>query len=348
VRRPLDVRAIRIATHRLARRLSGVSGLPAVGELVVRSAADLLGARVATLAVPDPDGRRLTIVATEGYPLALVSHLKILPGSGILGRVFQSRRPLRVEDVSKIPGLQRRPRYRTNSLMALPIRAGQDIAGVLSLSDRCDGVPFTSQDMSAARSLAASTAIALTRERVRLQAESLAHAAAIDPVSGLFNRRYFHVRIDEELQRAQRHNMPLGLLMIDLDDFKQVNDTYGHLVGDMVIRETAEIIRRSVRLFDVCTRFGGEEFAIVMPGSGTESAGAVAERIRQRIQAYRSADIEGLRITASVGVAVSLHEMSVQDLISSADQALYLAKRAGKNIVRTTGEFGEADAAEVS
>lgn len=324
-----------VAAYRLARKLAAAAGLTEVAETVVRSVARALGARIASLAVPDADRRRLMIVSTYGYPRALVEHLRIVPGVGVLGGVYQSRAPLRVGDVSTFPGIQRRrPRYRTKSLMAVPLKAGSDVLGVISVTDRIDGEPFTRDDMSTLRALAAPTALALARERARREAESFAHAAAVDPVSGLFNRRYFHVRIEEELQRARRHNTPVALLMIDIDDFKAINDTFGHLVGDAVINQIGEILRGSVRVFDVCTRFGGEEFAIVMPGSGPGDAARVAERIRQRIEGYRSTEVGTLQTTASVGIAISSHDMTVRDLISDADQALYLAKRDGKNQIR--------------
>jgi two-component system, cell cycle response regulator len=218
--------------------------------------------------------------------------------------------------------------------MALPLRTAAGVAGVICVSDRLDGRPFTRADLSMLRTLAAPAALALARERAEAQAESFAHAATIDPVSGLFNRRFFQVRLEEELQRARRHNMHVALLLIDLDDFKAINDTFGHMVGDVVIKDTADILRRSVRAFDVCTRFGGEEFAIVMPDSSQQSAINVAERIRQRVEDYRLADVRPLHLTASVGIAVSGADDTVGDLVAGADQALYLAKRAGKNQTR--------------
>ena len=106
------------------------------------------------------------------------------------------------------------------------------------------------------------------------------------------------------------------------------------LVGDLVIKDTSEILRRAVRTFDICTRFGGEEFAIVMPSSTLQAATNVAERIRQRIERYRPAGVDTLRMTASVGIAMSGPDKTTRDLIARADEALYLAKRAGKNQVR--------------
>jgi two-component system cell cycle response regulator len=344
---PLDARADRqlsrarahSAAFRLTRTLSGVSGLARVSEIVVRSVAQALRARIASLAVPDAEGQQLSIVATHGYPLALVEHLRIASGEGVLGGVYQSRRSLCVQDVSTVPGILRRPRYATSSFMAVPLRAGPDVLGVIAVSDRTDGEPFSRQDLSLLRAVAAPAALALARERAQARAESFAHAAAIDPVSGLFNRRYFDVRVEEELQRAGRDNVQVALLMIDIDDFKAVNDTYGHPVGDLVIKDTSEILRRAVRTFDICARAGlGDEFAIVMPSSTLQAAATVAERIRQRIERYRPAGVESLRMTASVGIAMSAPDQTARDLTARADEALYLAKRAGKNQVRAIGD----------
>ena len=231
--------------------------------------------------------------------------------------------------------LRNRPRYRTHSFVAVPVRAGQRTLGVITATDREDDRPFTRDDVSSLRALAAPVALALSRELAVSEAEQYAHAAAIDPLSGLFNRRYLHVRLEEELERARRHQIPLALLMIDLDDFKMVNDKFGHLAGDAVIKDVAVILRRTVRMFDVCTRYGGEEFAILMPNSGAQSAATVAERIRRRIESYRFTEpaLASLTVTASIGLAVSTAQLLPRDLIERADQALYQAKTLGKNRV---------------
>ena len=326
--------------QQLARSLARVRGSRVVWNAVVEQMAQAVDARTGALAVPDSSERHLQIVSTYGYPLELVEHLRIDPGAGVVGTVFQTGRALFVPGRSALPaGHRRRPRYATDSFVALPVGPAHEPLGVVCVTDRRDGEGFTRDDVSALRAMVAPAALALGRERALAQAENYAHAAAIDPLSGAFNRRYFHARLDEELQRSRRHQLSLTLLMIDIDDFKSINDSFGHLAGDTVIRDVAEILRRSVRIFDVCARFGGEEFAIIMPGSTTESAGKVAERIRERIEAYRAFDrtLDAMRVTASVGLAESSVAMSGRELIGRADHALYRAKRDGKNRVRMLG-----------
>jgi diguanylate cyclase (GGDEF)-like protein len=302
-----------------------------VCAVLVRHVARCVRSRFATFAVPT-ENNQLEIVATFGYPMELVRMLRLAPGAGVIGSVYQKGVPLLVQDVTTVPGMRRRPRYRTNSFIAMPISAGDEVLGVLCVADRLDDAPFDRDDLATLRTLTAPAALALARERARREAEGFARAAVTDPVSGLFNRRLFNERLEEELDRARRHNTNVALLMIDIDNFKGINDRFGHPAGDLVIRGVGDILKRSVRRFDLCTRFGGEEFAIVMPGSGAESSASVAERIRQRIEAFRPPDSElaDLRVTASIGMTVS-QGASARELIARADQALYEAKKSGKN-----------------
>jgi diguanylate cyclase (GGDEF)-like protein len=338
---PVATHSVDALTHRLTRALADTTGLASVGDVVLQHVVQAVPSRMASLAVTTPEGE-LSIVSTYGYPRALVEHLRIAPGTGVIGSVFQSRLPLLVVDVSVSSRDRRRSRYRTNSFAAVPIVAGADALGVLSLTDRIATGPYTQEDVTAVRTLMAPVALALGRERVWREAQAYAQAAVIDPVSGLFNRRYFQARLEEELHRAIRQATSVALLMVDLDGFKSINDRFGHIAGDMVIRDISEILRRSVRIFDVCTRFGGEEFAVMMPGGTAESAGTIAERIRQRVEAYQrsESDLAALHVTASIGVAVSPPGVTARDLIERADRALYHAKRAGKNRVSTTGPDG--------
>jgi len=331
---PPRTRLTMAAVLRLTRALSRADGRPAVCATALEHFLRAIPSRLAAFAVP-AEGGHLTIAATHGYPLELVRSVRIAPGEGIIGHVYRDRTALCVEDIGALWGPEHmRPRYRTPSFVAVPVSAGANVLGVVCLADRQDDGPFTHRDVSMLRALAGSTALALSREGVREQADQYARAAAIDPLSGLFNRRYLRERLEEELQRALRHGSPVGLLMLDIDDFKRVNDRFGHAAGDAVIRAVADILKRSVRKFDVCARFGGEEFAVVMPGSTAANTAVVAERIRQRIERHRL-DVAGLAdlgVTASIGLSVS-GGSSAEELVQQADQALYRAKHAGKNRV---------------
>jgi diguanylate cyclase (GGDEF)-like protein len=329
-------------TYAFARRLAQTKEAGPLQELIVRTVAERIDAQQAALALYDPRLERLTIVATYGYPSVLVEDLRIAPGEGVIGEVFSSRRPLLIRDaVRERASHPRRPRYRTGSFMALPLFTEDTTLGVLTLADPADLQPFTRSDLTAARALAAPASLALVSARLAGQARELAHAAAVDPLTALFNRRYFETRIDEEIQRARRYSLDLALLVIDADDFKALNDLLGHLVGDRVLRAMSDTLRRSVRAFDVCTRFGGEEFAILMPGSNAGSAVQSAERIRQRIADYKFDPLlvpPSMHPTISIGVAVLRAEDTAHDVISRADRALYVAKAEGKNCVRLAAD----------
>jgi diguanylate cyclase (GGDEF)-like protein len=327
--------------YAFARRLGHVTDAAELHRLIVSTLAERAGAQQAALALYDEHTQRLAIAATHGYPAVLVEDLRIAPGEGVIGEVFATRRPMLVQDAGKErPEHPRRLRYRTGSFMALPLFTEEIALGVLTLADRIDLQPFTRGDLTMTRAMAAPASLALVSSRLADQAKELAHAAAVDPLTGLFNRRYFETRIEEEIQRARRYSLDLALLVIDADDFKALNDVLGHLVGDRVLRAMSDTLRRSVRGFDVCTRFGGEEFAILMPGSNAASASQSAERIRQRIEDYKFDPLmpPDLHPTISIGVAVLAADNTPQDLIARADRALYVAKAEGKNRVRVARE----------
>ncbi len=155
-----------------------------------------------------------------------------------------------------------------------------------------------------------------------------------DDLTQLYNSRYLNQVLRRETKRASRSGRPLSLLFMDLDGFKSINDSHGHLFGSRALVEAADVVRKTARETDVCARFGGDEFAVVLPDTGGEGAYAVGERIRERIAAHPFLAEDGLRIrlTASVGVA-TLPDVaaSAEELLKAADQAMYRVKDAGKN-----------------
>jgi diguanylate cyclase (GGDEF)-like protein len=187
--------------------------------------------------------------------------------------------------------------------------------------------------------------VAASIENIALH-ELVSEQAVTDELTGLSNQRRFREQIAREDERAQRFRHDLSLIMLDIDDFKQVNDDYGHLQGDEVLRMVGRVLDEESRGVDEPARYGGEEFAVALPETDLAGAVEVAERIRSRIESERVPHVDGataLRVTASVGAAsMPASATSVQELIAAADAALYEAKRAGKNRVVTSSARARA------
>jgi diguanylate cyclase (GGDEF)-like protein len=188
-----------------------------------------------------------------------------------------------------------------------------------------------------------------THDKIRKLQVSLEQMVVSDPLTGLHNRRYLMDRLTQEMQRADRHNEPLAFAMVDLDGFKPINDQFGHVVGDKVLRAVGNAISRCVRVSDIAARYGGDEFAVILPQTPPEGAMRVVERVLRTISELTLKDESGVpvKVTASLGLAYYPAEdiETPEDLVHTADGALYGAKRSGKNrysSVRTTHPVASA------
>jgi diguanylate cyclase (GGDEF)-like protein len=217
----------------------------------------------------------------------------------------------------------------------------QEQVGVVSIARHGNGFDETEYELFSYLTGQAAVSI----ENVDLH-EIVQMQAVTDELTGLFNLRHFHHTLDGEIERSRRFGTDVGLAMLDIDDFKQINDTYGHQQGDVVLLEVARVLRSLSRDIDEPARYGGEEMAVVLPQTDLNGAELLAERMRSAIEALRINRLDGdgtLQVTASFGVASLPTCASDKDgLIAEADAALYRAKRAGKN--RT--ERGEPVTAE--
>lgn len=221
---------------------------------------------------------------------------------------------------------------KTASAIYVPLMLGKQILGVLSAQSYRER-SYSADDVQILQTIAHQAAIAL--ENARLYGE-LQRLATMDELTGVFNRRGLFQLAQREVERALRYHRPLTAMMLDIDRFKPLNDTYGHLIGDRVLQALAERCRENLRTLDIVGRYGGEEFFFVLPETGIEEALAVAERLRRAIEQMRIlADEETVSITVSIGVATMTPTITdLTTLIECADRALYLAKQAGRNCVR--------------
>ena len=230
-------------------------------------------------------------------------------------------------------------------VIMLSVKADLDskVAGLRIGADDFLAKPFAEAELLAR--CAAMLRIKRLQDELHATRRLLEEQSITDGLTGLRNRRFFDERLQEEFGRAQRYSDPVSLIMLDLDHFKRVNDRYGHQAGDLVLRESADLLRASLRDPDIPARYGGEEFAVLLPKTHVQGALAVAERVWRAIGArtFRHALGEGpgasppveLRVTASIGVAFfpSKDITSSELLVKFADEALYQAKRSGRNSI---------------
>jgi diguanylate cyclase (GGDEF)-like protein len=256
-------------------------------------------------------------------------------GEGIAGAVMRENRPLvaTVDELGRISPAERR--YKTKSFISYPITIGERRFGVLNLADKIGGGVYDIHDLSIIDLVAPQIALALERAEWQQRANQFQLMSITDPLTGLHNRRYLEARLTEELSRSKRYNYPLSFMMIDIDDFKLYNDRNGHQAGDRALEMTAQCLRAMLRKVDVASRYGGEEFSILLPQTSLEEAGVIADRIRRKIMTTRFPHGKAQPL-GSVSVSIGLSTFSstldsAEAIVRAADRALYHAKHHGKN-----------------
>lgn len=305
---------------------------------VTQVSAELLGAERASLLVKNEKSNRLQAKAAVGSRIDLTSEKSV--GTRVAFPALKNGRPVMISDVAAsgtpAPGEWR---YKTASFLSYPVSIGERKLAVLNFTDKVDGAVFNNRDLELLQAISPQIAMAIDRASLKLKAGEFEQLSVTDSLTGLLNRRYLQERLNEEIQRSRRHRFALSLLMLDVDNFKSFNDTFGHLAGDAALRIVANILKQNLRGDDVAARYGGEEFAVLLPQTGIDEASVIAERIRLQIE---RADFPNRRITASIGIASWSANMNVpDDLIWAADRALYEAKENGRNNVQLYDDFGD-------
>lgn len=300
----------------------------------------------------DRSRNRLTFLAAFGDKAQLLVGQTLPADQGIAGHVYLSGKAYSSTDVRSDQffdsSIDAETQYRTRSLVAIPIRIGTDVCGVLELINRRNADSFTEHERNLLEIFADYISIAIQNV---LDGRLAQEAAKRDNLTGLYNDRYLHSALEQALARCRAEDLDLALLFLDLDYFKLVNDRHGHLAGSQVLRETGQLLRRSVGLARaLVARYGGDEFVIVIPDTPAAEAMAIAERLRVDIESAVFCDSPGeiqpeplflSGLGCSIGVAtLSRHVAREQSLavaksqmLRLADSAMYRAKAAGRNRV---------------
>ena len=304
-------------------------------ESILTQAADLVNAQRGSLLLFDESANSLIMTAARGIPTAISEVATIAMGEGIAGSVLREGRPMvaNIDDLGRTSPPERG--YKTKSFISYPISIGSRKFGVLNLADKIGGGAYDANDLSVIELVAPQIALAIERAAWQQRANQFQVMSITDPLTGLHNRRYLEARLTEELSRSKRYDYPLSFMMIDIDDFKLYNDRNGHQAGDRALEITAQCLRAALRKVDVASRYGGEEFSILLPQTTLQEAGVIADRIRRKINStpFTHGKSQPLgAVTVSIGLSAFSPALdSAEAMVRAADRALYHAKSHGKN-----------------
>jgi diguanylate cyclase (GGDEF)-like protein len=320
--------------YETSRTLGEILNLDEVVAKVLNIARKILGYRFFSIFIlSERDALSLVGEIKEGET---VKHAEpeVTRLKGVHREIVSNAKPVRVFDVTKDPGFELNPEG-MRSFMAVPMVSRGKVIGVMDARSTRMGA-FLDQDEKILSILAGSAALAIENALLHQKTQEL---TVMDDLTGLYNFRYFTRKLAGEIMRAERYHLPLSIIMIDIDWFKRCNDTYGHLFGNRVLQGLAVGIRECVREVDVICRYGGEEFAVILPQTKKADAQTIGERIRCRVESDEFSPDRAdspVKVTVSLGIA-SFPEngRTSKELIAKVDQALYKAKGRGKNLVCT-------------
>ena len=308
---------------KVASKFTTVLSFPGLLQYVIRVLREDVGFDSCSVALLEDEG-------TGGFIIKAASGLRarckgrVVPrGHGIHGAVAAARQPLLVSDMAADPRVYRRDTGVRSGIYAPLVTRGR-VTGILS-AVRPQPAAFDETDLDVLVAVAGYLAAALEAARLH---ERLREQATTDGLTGLANHRTLRRALDRELARSRRSRQPVSIVFVEVDGFKKINDEFGHLHGDQILRAVATVLRHSCRETDFVARFGGDEFVLLLPQTELTNAARVAERVRQGVAEIQR--VESTRVTASLGIATCLGNGTSGDaLLEAADRAMYQAKRAG-------------------
>ena len=273
----------------------------------------------------------------ENINNGLIQCSQIKAGEGVAGTVFLEKKAIITNLGSNDPRFVNKDSLpNVQSLLCVPLIAKGETIGVINISNKKNDKLFNQKDLEFMTSLSNQAAIAIDNAK-------LYELATKDGLTKLYISRHFYTLLENEIRRCSRYKHKMSLLMLDIDNFKHINDTYGHLIGDQILRELSNEISQTVRKIDIPARYGGEEFIVILPETTKEDAVIIAERLRINISKIKVKAKEDTYISPTTSIGVCQYPMDGEEaktLINSADTALYHSKHNGKNIVSIFNETG--------
>ncbi len=325
--------------YNISQAVNFIDDLKRLISVILDKAIETVNAEKGSLMLYDPSDNTLQVKVVYGLKEkndeeainnGIIECRKMSPDSGIAGKVFTERRSI----ITNLGGLD--PRFsqlsegnNISSLICVPLVAKGECIGIINITNKKNGKLFNKKDLEFVEALANQAAIAVDNAQ-------LYELATKDGLTKLYIHRHFYLLLESEMKRVQRYHHVLTLLMMDIDNFKHVNDTYGHLAGDMVLKEIASAISKTIRHVDIAARYGGEEFTVILPETNALNGVIIAERIRQKISEIKVNVSEDLTISPTVSIGVAEYPNASEDitgLIDASDKALYASKENGKNCI---------------
>ncbi len=326
----LEERVAELETlYNVGRAVSSTLDFRRLMEIILDQVLKIMNAERGSIMLLDEKTQELRIEIARGLPEDVIRTTRVKVGEKISGYVLETGRPLLIIDTTRSPSFSRLKdgKIAAGTLLSVPLVAKDKRLGVLNVSK---SIPYSFDDRDLDLLSALSNQVAIAIDNARLYT-----LAITDELTGIYIRRYFMQRLKEELRRGKRYAHDVTVMMLDIDHFKNFNDTYGHQQGDVVLRFVAATLKRTVRTVDIVARLGGEEFAVICPQKDAEEALVPAERIRRAVEEARvDIGVAEVNVTVSIGVASAPGDAaSDRDLLEAADKALYEAKARGRNRV---------------
>jgi diguanylate cyclase (GGDEF)-like protein len=322
----------------LARQINCLD-IERITDVCVKNVPSIVGVRFASLYMLDETNNMLHLYK-HNHPFLInkIVSLNQNPPSPMVMAV-RSKQLILIEDIDthKKPVIRKSQRafagnYKTNNCAIVPLVCQDMVVGVLNLADKMSGDQFNSGDIALIELF--SQLVGASIGNIKLF-EKIQRQATTDGLTGLINHKTFYEILEKELWRSRRYGGQISLIMVDVDNLKKINDTYGHRAGDKVIREVGRKIKECIRQIDTAARYGGDEFAVILPNTSLGDATIVAQRM---VNAVASSPATWKRdlipLSVSVGLGQYDADTNPEDITSRSDQALYSAKKAGKNTVR--------------